>query len=377
MFSFSGFGTAGLAKTNNDRAEYAMPGQLSGADDSVEGSVDTKLGLQLTAKFNPMFSATAQLLTKYNGKGNWEPNAEWAYFKAQFSPNWALRVGRMGLPAFAVSDFRDVGYSNLWVRPPLDVYGQVSLSNFEGADITYRTQMLGANVTAQAFAGRMRTTFRQIKLDGDDSFGFNLTAEYDNGLTIRLGHLESDLTVHFGSLDALVAGLRTASAQVPQAASVADQISAKGKLGTFSGVGLSYDQDNWILSAEYTWRRTETYISNTTGWYASAGYRVGNFTPYVVASELKLDSPHVKNTLPVTNVPSLEALRLGVNGVLAGQNVAQKTSAVGVRWDAYRNTAVKAQLERIRPQGGNGLFVNVKPGFSGATVLSLTVDFVF
>ena len=90
-------------RTSTDDAQYALFGQVRGADKDASAEVDTKLGVQVGAKFNSTFSATVQVLTKSNGKGNFMPGVEWAFVKAQVTPGLALRAGRMGAPFFAVS----------------------------------------------------------------------------------------------------------------------------------------------------------------------------------------------------------------------------------------------------------------------------------
>ena len=132
MFSLSGFGTLGLVRTSTDDAQFALFGQTRGADKDASAEVDSKLGVQVGAKFSDVFSGTLQVLTKSNGKGNFTPGVEWAFLKAQVTPGLALRAGRMGAPFFAVSDFRDVGYANTALRPPKDVYDQVPVSHFDG-----------------------------------------------------------------------------------------------------------------------------------------------------------------------------------------------------------------------------------------------------
>jgi hypothetical protein len=48
-----------------------------------------------------------------------------------------------------------------------------------------------------------------------------------------------------------------------------------------------------------------------------------------------------------------------------------------VRWDFHDSLDAKLQIDRVSPEGP-GLFINVKPGFSGpVTVAALVVDFVF
>ncbi|SEK59026.1 hypothetical protein SAMN05216359_102311 [Roseateles sp. YR242] len=368
MFSLSGFGTVGVVGTTKSGAEYVIPGQTQGADKSLSGEVDTKLGVQAGAKFNSQFSATVQVLTKQNGKGNWTPQIEWAFAKYQATPGLAFRLGRMGAPFFAVSDFRDVGYANTWLRPPIDVYGQVPVSHFDGADVNWTTQVAGHAVTLGGFAGQSSSYVRNVKIELKDMYGLNASAELMDGLTLRLGHVMGKLTVNNASLNTLVATLRG----TPYA-SVGDQLDPNSKDATFSSIGLTYDEGNWVASAEYTKRKTDTFVPDTTGWYTTLGYRVGKFTPYATLSQQKTDSLNVNNT-----VPSPSTLHSLVDIAANSQSTPQKTIGLGVRWDAWRNIAVKAQYDSIKTTGG-GQFYNVQTGFSNERVgvYSLAVDFVF
>jgi hypothetical protein len=79
-----------------------------------------------------------------------------------------------------------------------------------------------------------------------------------------------------------------------------------------------------------------------------AGYRFGNLLPYYN------------------------------HGMTTGAH-AQDSDSIGLRWDAFRSAAIKVQVDRIRPDAkGNGLLVNVKPGFHGpVTAGAVAIDFVF
>lgn len=373
MFSFSGFGTVGLTGATKDGAEYVIPGQVHGADKTISGEVDSKLGLQGTAKFNSQFSATVQVLTKQTGKGDWTPQVEWAFAKWQATPGLAIRAGRIGAPFFAVSDFRDVGYANTWLRPPIDVYGQVPVSHFDGADVNWTTQVAGKSVSLQAFGGEASSYVRQTKLEIKKMVGINATVELADGLNLRVGHAQGKLTAHSATVNSLVGALR----QTPFA-SVGNEIDATDKDASFSGVGLTYDEGQWVVAAEYTKRRNDSFVPDTTGWYTTVGYRVGKFTPYATLSQQKTDSSNVNNTIPATVVVGGLPLRAVVDAVTAAQSTPQKTIGLGVRWDAWRNIAIKAQYDSIKTTGA-GQFYNVQPGFNNERVgvYSVAVDFVF
>ncbi|MDI4632571.1 porin [Pelomonas sp. V22] len=374
-FTFSGFATLGATGTNSSIGEYAMTGQNRGASKSWSGEVDSKLGVQLTAKANQMFSGTVQVLSKQNGDGNFNPEVEWAFAKAQVMPSLSFRLGRMGAPFFAVSDFRDVGYANTWLRPPLDVYGQVPISRFDGGDMIFQTNTGLGSLSAQLFVGKSNAVVQRTDVDFTSMKGFNGTLEMEGGLTLRVGYVRGKLTVKSASLNGLTATLR--SVPIAAVSSVGDQLDPNKKDASFAGVGLAWDQGEWLANFEYTQRRTATYVPDTNAWYLTVGHRFGKFTPYATVSQIKQQDSNVNNTIPVGASPTLNALKAGVDGVVAGQYKEQKTQAAGVRWDAYRNVAVKAQLERITPKGP-GFFINVPSTFNNrVTVYSLAVDMVF
>ena len=373
-FSFSGFATLGVVSTDTNDAQYAISGQPHGATKSkASGEVDSKIGVQGTAKLNSVFSGTVQLLSKQDGNGSYTPQVEWAFAKAQILPSLSVRVGRMGSPLFAVSDFRDVGYANLWLRPPQDVYGQVPISHFDGADMIYQMPVGSATVSAQVFGGKSSAVFQHTDLQFRNQVGFNLSAEFDNGLTLRLGHVQGKLTVDSASLGQLVGVLRGTPF-----ASVGDQLDATGKNASFSGIGASYDQNNIVGSFEYTKRKTDSYVPDTTGWYVTLGYRFGKVAPYLTVSQLKQDDGNVNNTIPSGLSPQLDVLKATVDGTLASQARNQKTTGLGVRWDFYRNMALKLQYENLRPEGP-GLFVQPAATFGTGhvNVYSAAVDVVF
>jgi hypothetical protein len=371
--SFSGFGTLAYTKTNTDQAQFAEPAQEGGADKDGSIGPDSKIGAQVTAKANSMFSATVQAISKRNGKGNFQPAIEWAFVKAQVLPDLAVRAGRIGAPFYVVSDYLNVNYSNLWVRPPLDVYGQVPFSHFDGADAIYQTSIGGTTITSQAFGGTSTAYSDGTRVHVRDLVGVNFTAEFDNGITLRLGRAQGKLTADSTTLDGLVAILRTTPF-----AEVGNEIDVVGKKASFTGFGIGYDHDAFVGGAEYTKRKNADYVSSTTGWSATGGYRLGKFTPYVVVSRVKVDSSNVNNTIPAS-VPQLAPLSAAVDLLLHSQDVSQKTQSIGVRWDAWKNVAVKGEFDRIKPDGGPGLFVSVQPGFGTApvNVYTLSVDFVF
>ncbi len=372
-FRFSGFGTVAAVKVDQPGVEYSQPGQTSGAGESASFKSDSRLGAQFDATLNKVLSATVQVLAKHSGKGDDQPRVEWAFAKARLGSAFTLRAGRIGAPFFAVSDFREVGYANTWLRTPTDVYGQVFLRTFDGADLLYTGDVAGVSVTAQVLTGKTTAAYERTDVDFKNQVGLNVTAEVAEGVTLRLGSISGRLTVNSASMKSLVAAL--AGTPFP---SVGEQIDCTDRKASFSGAGVSVESGNWVGSAEYTRRRTACYVPDTTGWHLMAGHRFGSVTPYVIVSKVKRDATNVVNTIPLGLAPALDVLSATVDGLVASVAIDQKSTAVGLRWDAWRNTAVKAQWERVDTQGGYGFFRQVGTApTSPVNVLSVAVDFVF
>lgn len=429
-FRLSGFGTLGAVHTSTNDVYFNYPGQGGGAGTTPDMSPDSKLAVQGTYKFTPTISATTQVMTRYDANSQYIPSVDWAFVKWQALPALSVRGGRMGAPFFMVSDFRNVGYANTTVRPNLDVYGQVPTDQFEGADATYQYALGSTTFNATFYAGdssadytsAFRSNGREL---GPSNFrlkklkGLNLTAEMDNGLTLRAGYSKSKISVTSDSTNTLLtlgSGLSAVTASTPTIGpaylafnSVGAQITSSTTAAlvtndkdiSFIGFGASYDQDNWIISGEYTKRRSNSFIADTTGWYTNVGYRVGKFTPYLGFSKLSVNSANTTLTpivAPVLAGPGAAFNttlatyagqgNVGIQSVLNVQKLAQRTITLGSRWDVMPNVALKAQWDQIhKPADSWGLFFTKDPSAAReqsflqnrrtVNVLSVSMDFVF
>jgi len=425
-FRLSGFGTLGAVQNSTNDVQFNYPGQGGGAGTTASLDADSKLAVQGTYKFTPTISATTQVMTRFDPEAQYVPSVDWLFAKWQALPALSVRGGRMGAPFFMVSDFRNVGYANTTVRPNLDVYGQVPTDQFEGLDATYQYSFDSVTVNATLWGGGAKADYRSAYRKGTtlvdaSTFtlkklkGLNLTAETDNGITLRAGYAKAKIDLTSSSINALVASgnaLSTYSASVGpvnsafqslgvQALNATSAINVSDGNVSFLAFGASYDQDNWIISGEYTKRRSDNFIADTTGWYANVGYRVGKFTPYLGFSKLTVNSANVS---PATVVAAtLSAPFNGANAQLAGtaltinesiqgymnvQKLDQKTITLGTRWDVTSSVAIKAQWDQIhKPADSYGLFFAEDTAAAGTqsffnsrrkvNVLSVSMDFVF
>lgn len=410
-FSLSGFGTIGAAKTTTDDVHFVYPGQRGGATKSISLNPDTKLAVQGTYKFTPTLSATGQVMTKLDGEGQYEPKPEWIFGKWQATPGITVRVGRMGAPYFMISDFRDVGYANLAVRPQLEVYGQVPVSQFEGADIAYQFNVGDTTLTSTLWAGDSHTKYTSAlnkaasTLDVKKTIGLNLNADFGNGFTLRVGHTRGEINVKNDSGTDLKNGVATLQGRlapflgIPEIAASSESLNGVYALvnpdddkATFSGIGLTYDVDEWVVNTEFTKRTTKGFISDSTGFYTQVGYRVNAFTPFVGFGKVKTDR-RSSNPVKMSGISladdNLKLVEAGVQQTLNTQKFDQRTISIGTRWDVAPNLALKGQWDRTTvPTDSIGWFLakdsvveNSATSFTASkrsvNVFTISADFIF
>lgn len=130
----NGFGTLGVARSTDSNAEFIRDiSQQDGTAGDWDGDVDSRFGLQLRADLTETLDAMVQGVSRYDHNGSYEPKLTWAFLRYNPDPAVTLRLGRVALDSYMLADSRDVGYSYLWVRPPVDYYGTRHLSHIDGA----------------------------------------------------------------------------------------------------------------------------------------------------------------------------------------------------------------------------------------------------
>ena len=363
----SGFGTAGFTITDTNKAEYVRGSMPTGADSNGDVGLDSIAGVQATVHLTDRISGTTQVLLRRLHKDSFELDSPLAFIKADVTKAFAVRLGRLPLPAFLVSDFRQVGYANTWIRPPVEVYGQVPIDSVDGLDVLYSGEAGPVSISGQGFYGRTDVDLGTSDVSVRNFKGLNISATV-GPLTLRAGRVEDKLTLESAQVTGLLAGLRQAGF-----AAYADELSVNDKKSSFTGFGALLDWHNVIVQAETTKSKLGGFIPDTSGRYVLAGYRIGKLTPYAMYAEREVDSARSSTVVPA--VGPLIPLAAGVNALIAGTE--QNSSSVGIRWEAASSVAVKFQYDYVDPEGA-GLFANVKPGFDGpVNVFGIAIDVVF
>ncbi|MHB1075211.1 hypothetical protein [Thiobacillus sp.] len=374
MFSFSGFGTLGVVHSSEDQADFTKNAYFkpdgAGYTHDWSLSVDSLIGAQISADFTPQLSGILQVISEQNYDGSYRPHVEWANIQYQFTPDSSVRIGRIILPSFLLSDSRKVAYTNPWVRPPLEIYHIVPVSISDGIDASHRLHFGDVTNTVQALYG-----YNDAKLpDGshvtDRKWGIFNTTEY-GALTVHMAYHQARLD--FKGMHPFFDAFRQFGAE---GVAIADRYDCNDKLAPLASIGVSYDPGQWFLMGEFAKSKTHCVVGAQTGWYVSGGYRIGPFTPYLTYAVMKADSN--------TSDPGLSFDPAGLNPALnaiLGSIPVQNTISVGGRWDFAKSFDLKLQYDRIHlGTGSPGTLSNTQPGFQPGgkvNVFSATIDFVF
>ncbi|MES2153476.1 MAG: porin [Pseudomonadota bacterium] len=377
--SIGGFGTLGVARTNTDLAQFVRYNQAEGVTTKEGIGTDSNLGLQATYKFDPTFSATAQVLTRKNTSPTFTTDLTWAFVKARINDDFSARLGRIALPVFMISDYQNVGYSNTMIRPPIELYGQVPVEAADGADLSYQHSFGDTTVSGQAIAGTSKGKLF-VAAGGGSVAHYRapmvaLSMSVENGpLLVRFSHLRTK----FGSDDfSALNGLVNTLSSVGFAQLGKDMAIAGGKKIEFTAIGATLDWHNIMMQGEFGARRSKepVYVPDNNAWYLMAGYRVGKFLPYYTHSDLRQVGRTV--TLPA-NFPKSGPLFAGVDTAFLTAPT-QRTDIIGMRWDFAKSLALKLQVDRVHPKTKTGaLIFGPAAGLTEpVTVFAVAIDAVF
>ena len=346
----AGFLTAGVVSSDNDTGEF-----LQSVGDEFKYDVDTVMGLRIGVQVDEKMSAVMQV--RASGKDTDDSlEVDWAYVGYQLNDETLIRGGRIGFPVFMISEVLEVGYAYPWIRPPVEVYGQVPFTSMYGADLLYRVNWADIDWTFQPFLGEEETDSQlgitafnsaafggaippgtlDITLDVEGLAGLNIIADVD-WATFRVGYVIA--------ADAVV----KSPALFPAAGLV------QGVKGTFFNAGMSLDWNNIVGYSEFTHTKVDGLFPDSTAWYATLGYRMGDFMPHVTYADITADD----------------------NSPLGPE---QDSVTLGLRYEMTDSSALKVEWQRLETDSGlfgnSGLSFSNDPGDT-VNVISVAIDLVF
>lgn len=391
-FSYNGFSTASYSQTDTDKAQVGFSGQPDGIDSRGSAGFDSKLGVQVTAKFNDVFSATVQGVAYTDLTSDWEPHLDWAYLRAQVLPNLSARAGLLRTPMFMFSDSVFIGYSNVWLRAPFEIYNESPAFQLRGVDLNWRGSVGAVTVGLQPYFGessvdtRNRDALTGVTTDttliAKGWTGLVATAEYGS-LSLRAAWSRMKVETDIPAVQPLIDAVESIPAAFcPGCADVAQGLHFDGTRYRSVSLGVQYDDGVNLAIAEFAKRIDNGNIvsADMHGAYATYGRRFGNFMPYFTTAIHRVDSPLTTDAIPA--VGPLAPLAAGVNEAIANSSD-QDSYSIGLRYElpsfsAVKGALLKVQYDRIETDGGPGNLNFVTPQFDGSVdMIGMSVDVIF
>lgn len=354
------FGTVGITHLGGEDQgrSYGVSGQTT---DSWRGDQLSKFGAQLTYGLTDTLGVTLQATAKPL-QDEWQANLEWAYLSWQANDQLMVRAGRLRSPVYMYSESLDVGFSYPWLRLPDEVYSQVQLTNYEGADVVYTLPLSYGSVTFQVAAGQAknRDYFAYddlFSIDYGKLFGGNVSLATNDYGTFRVGYVEADIST---TIDGVVNAFGTPT--------YLQLLELKKDKGKFTSIGYQYDNGTWLTANEWTTRVTENdNNASIDSFYLMGGRRFGDFLAHVTYAQLDENEGR------------------------------QNSWTLGLNYNIAPTVVLKTEYKRVDTSGGyDGVFVRGKQelfeneafertgGLAGVParnydgdIISVGVDFVF
>lgn len=382
IWRFNAYGTLGTAYSTDKRADYipsSMKGSGAGRSHNPDFGTDSRLAAQISATPNDRLSAVVQVVFERQKDSNYKPDVEWANIQYQLTPELKVRIGRIALGTYMVSNHRKVGQTLPWIRPPADFYYLVGVTNSDGIDFAYRRQIGRFNYTAEFNYGYHPMSQFEGELMADNIT--SLTQRIEHGpLTLHTSYSRIKLRYGGDFYNDLWGSFESFGSP---GTNVRNRYDADGKWATFITAGLKYDHRDWFIMSEWGSGDSRSDFGRRAGWYISAGYRFDRFIPYLTYARATGEFNRVRgldsSLYPAALSPTISQLNNFLELVQQGTTPRQKTLSGGLRWDIRPNVSAKVQLDHVATDNRNlGLFRNLEPGYrpSGANVLSMSVDFV-
>ena len=368
-FDIKAFGTLGGVYQDKEEVKYRKDiFAKDGSSGDLNFKTNSVLGTQLRLQLNDSFSLLTQGIVQNNYEDNIQAKIDWGYLKYDGGQNLVIKIGRIRTPYYRNSQNLNIGYSNLMIREPAEVYAQVPFSSYNGVEVAYSNLIdkyfytLQMNYGEESLLVPIHSLNQAMDVDVERLFAINLTFGTE-ALQLRATYMRANITASNASIDQLFAGLRKEGFD-----DVADRYDFHNKTSEYRGLGLFVDIDNLLFMAEYGQRKIGTFYADTEGAYATLAYNFDSITPYITFAGSKMNQ-----TTYGANTPSPK-----LNTILQTQNIAQRSKIAGVKYVINEHTDLKVQYENVLTDGDYGsVHLHHLKDVPDLHVLSFALDFIY
>jgi len=398
-YSLSGYGTIGYAQSDQDNTYQ----RFINKDGSFKR--DTVLGAQLSARFNPEWSATlqAKLAPAADSDQDVKATLSWAFLSYRPTDDWLFRVGKLRIPFYLNSENSDVGTTFTSARLPVEVYSTAATVDFVGASFAKTWLVKDSELILDGYWGKANdASWRLYARDPNTSPAPKLTpdgqpGEYFAKLNTKSGGLR--LSLNQGG-DTFLAGIHRAETTQRGGPSLGPatyvlgpdfgigdyyvpSLDARKITTTTAHLGASIDLGHGFrTTGEYVRRKNSgsTLAPDSKGFYLTLQKDLGSWTPYLTYARLTTKNRDLYQA--VNNARPLAILNSTYQRALADTMVVydQDSWTLGTSYALNRKSKIKAEWSVVQT-GVASSFVDAPPGGESGdlhiNVFSLSYSFTF
>ncbi|MCQ8866124.1 MULTISPECIES: hypothetical protein [Vibrio] len=320
----SGFGSVGIGKSDN------AIGYAGYTDEKLDWEQETLAGLQFDFQVNERAKFVTQIVA--NSRYDYEPKIEMAYASYDFEA-FTARAGKLRLPLFFYSDYTDLGYAYPMIRPSQELYENIVLKGYTGADLLIPIELEDSSILLQPVVGigtidEDDSIVGEVKLD--KLFGISANWNVDD-FTFRGSYFvaESNPSCDFQN---------PLSNPYCQLGAILDS-----QDGQFISLGAQYDNGDLLVNVEAADVQLEGQFYDYQSVSGLVGYRINEFTPYVSVSWVETTDNEEREGMTSTAVKE-------------SMNYERISYSVGSRWDFAKNMSLKADVTYVDYRDTSGGF---------------------
>ena len=397
-YSFSGYGTLGYAQSDQENAYQRF------IDDNGTIKRDTVLGAQLSARFNPEWSATVQAKLAPAADSDQDAKAKlgWAFVSFRPTNDWLLRVGKLRIPFYLNSENADVGTTFTPARLPIEVYSTAATVDFVGASFA-KTWLSNENewvldgywgeakdASWRFYARNATVAPYKLTPDGQPGEFFVKLSTESTGLRLSLNRGENTFLagIHYAETTPRGSTNLGPSTYVPTAAPPFGTIYTPTAnitriTTTTAHLGASIDVGNGFrTTGEYVRRKNSgsSLSPDSKGFYLTLEKSIGQWTPYLTYAKLTTKNRGLYQA--VNSAQSASSPYSAYQSALADTIVVydQKSWALGTSYALDSKSKIKAEWS-VLETGVASSFVDAAPGKESGdqhiNVFSLSYSFTF
>jgi hypothetical protein len=303
----------------------------------------SRAGLQVSVDYSD-FTFTAQSLMK-KGHSSYEAELTWLNVKYNISDHYTARLGRIQTKVLLYSESLDINNLQLWSKPPVEVYRLMPVRTYDGVELAYDNNFADyhLNVATVGFASYTE------RINGSKSTDLDVHVYNSYSLALTLGN---DIFTYKASYSETIADIK----DDPSTKAIVKALSNNGndmsrytfedrRVEVYS-LGFKYRYNAWNLDTELVRSVTNGLLPSSTAAYVILGYKVNDFTPYMLYAENKNDESYYDTNSIVVNSDT-ESYRGLLNDILYLNNYSQSTFSLGTRYDIEPGMALNFQIDRL------------------------------